>query len=72
MCPRSILPVKVTVTINTLLNFNRANFGDGIDIITCEQGLKSSCSWVVFCSELGFEIKKKTFSRFTDGDGYEN
>ena len=34
-----ILPIKVTVTIDTMLKLNGPNFGDGFVVGTCEQGI---------------------------------
>ena len=34
-----ILPVKVTITIDTMLKLNGPNFGDGLVVGVCEQGL---------------------------------
>ena len=41
MSPRLVLPVKVPVTISTMLNFNGPNFGPNCGVGTCEQSLKS-------------------------------
>ena len=55
ICQESILAVKVTVTIDTLLKLNRPSFGDG----ACEQALNGSLDfygilthWYLYLSEL--------------------
>ena len=44
MGPRPNLPVKVPVTISTMINFNRPNFG----VVTCEQAFKVDALDYVF------------------------
>ena len=36
---RPILPIKVPVTISTMLNFNRPNFEPNIGDVACEQAV---------------------------------
>ena len=50
MGPRPILPIKVPITISTMLNFNRPDFG----VATCEQAfsVQSNRDSISFTSHL--------------------